>query len=323
MNRFRSASYTLAFGLSLGLAAATARAEAPATQPADADADAAAAKPGYLGIAVDRSGAGFVDPGLGLPEGVGLHVRHVEAGSAAEAAGLRAGDVLHKLDDQVLVNAEQLVVLVRMHSPGEAVTLHVLRDGEAKRLEAQLGAAPDIPLPPDAPRPAIDLNPLMRDRAGAERDIEEAVEQAVRELNLRVQELDGGGARLRLVVPGDPDVRERVDDARARHRQLMLQLRAEAGLIPPGAAQGTATATMNDGEHKITVTAERHGGVVKRVVEVYDADGELLWEGRPTDDMSDLPADARKKVREMLSRMKLDPGDAEAPADADDGLRLD
>src|SRR5258708_1330287 len=56
---------------------------------------------------------------LKLPKGVGLIVEHVEPKSPAEAAGIKQYDVLHKIGDQLLVNAHQLAVLVRMHKPGE------------------------------------------------------------------------------------------------------------------------------------------------------------------------------------------------------------
>jgi len=60
---------------------------------------------------------------LKLPKGVGLVVEHVEPKSPAEEAGIKQYDVLHKIGDQLLVNAHQLAVLVRMHKPDEEVTL--------------------------------------------------------------------------------------------------------------------------------------------------------------------------------------------------------
>jgi hypothetical protein len=75
---------------------------------------------------------------LKLPRGVGLVVEHVEPKSPAEAAGIKQYDVLHKIGDQLLVNAHQLAVLVRMHKPGEEVTLTLLRQGESKDVKVKL-----------------------------------------------------------------------------------------------------------------------------------------------------------------------------------------
>lgn len=75
---------------------------------------------------------------LDLPDGFGLVVGHVEAESPAAKAGVEANDVLHKLDDQMLVNHEQLVTLVRSKKPGDAVTLHLYRKGKPTELKATL-----------------------------------------------------------------------------------------------------------------------------------------------------------------------------------------
>src|SRR4051812_40039727 len=75
---------------------------------------------------------------LKLPRGVGLVVEHVEPKSPAEAAGIKQYDVLHKIGDQLLVNAHQLAVLVRMHKPDEEVTLTLLRQGESKDVKVKL-----------------------------------------------------------------------------------------------------------------------------------------------------------------------------------------
>ena len=60
----------------------------------------------FLGIQPER-----VDPALraqlDLPDGVGILVAEVVEGSPAARAGLKAFDVLHRLDDQILVNPEQ------------------------------------------------------------------------------------------------------------------------------------------------------------------------------------------------------------------------
>ncbi len=74
----------------------------------------------------------------GLPEGVGLLVRHVLSGSPAEAAGLRRDDVLHKLDDQILFNDPQFRALLRLHRPGDTITLTFIRQGKPHTVTVRL-----------------------------------------------------------------------------------------------------------------------------------------------------------------------------------------
>ena len=91
----------------------------------------------FLGVAATPASRAMSSQ-LRLPAGVGLVVQHVVTDSPAEEAGLRRDDVLHKLDDQLLVNAEQLAVLVRTFAPGDEVELTVIRAGGSTKLEATL-----------------------------------------------------------------------------------------------------------------------------------------------------------------------------------------
>lgn len=91
----------------------------------------------YLGVTGDRVSPAL-NSQLNLPKGLGLVITHVAADSPAEAAGLKKHDVLHKLDDQLLVNFEQFAVLVRLHEPGDTVTLSVIRGGQPAEVTATL-----------------------------------------------------------------------------------------------------------------------------------------------------------------------------------------
>jgi hypothetical protein len=75
---------------------------------------------------------------LKLSEGMGLVVEVVEKDSPAEQAGIKRYDVLTKLEDQLLVNAEQLAVLVRSRKPGDEVELTVVRGGSPTQVKAKL-----------------------------------------------------------------------------------------------------------------------------------------------------------------------------------------
>jgi serine protease Do len=103
-----------------------------ATQPG------AMARAAYLGLNTSSPDAALQKQ-LQLKAGVGLVVDTVEAGSPAEQAGVRQYDVLHKLDEQLMINTEQLGVLVRSYEPGKEVKLAVIREGKTETLTAKLG----------------------------------------------------------------------------------------------------------------------------------------------------------------------------------------
>jgi membrane-associated protease RseP (regulator of RpoE activity) len=91
----------------------------------------------YLGVSTSPAQTALQKQ-LQLKAGVGLVVDAVTPGGPAEKAGLKQYDILHKLDDQLLINAEQLDVLVRSFAPGRDVKLAVIREGKATELAAKL-----------------------------------------------------------------------------------------------------------------------------------------------------------------------------------------
>ena len=70
----------------------------------------------------------------------GARVESVEAGSAAEEAGLAEGDVITRIDDQLTTDSESLVATIRGRRPGDDVTLTVVPGGAdgAETIEATL-----------------------------------------------------------------------------------------------------------------------------------------------------------------------------------------
>ena len=76
---------------------------------------------------------------LDLPEGLYLSVSYLSPGSPAENAGIELHDLLLNFDDQILVNQEQLKALVRLHEPGDEITLSLIRKGEEQTIKVNLG----------------------------------------------------------------------------------------------------------------------------------------------------------------------------------------
>ncbi|MDE5569555.1 MAG: trypsin-like peptidase domain-containing protein, partial [Ruminococcus sp.] len=65
---------------------------------------------------------------LGLP--MGIYVRSVAEGSAAEMAGLRTGDVIIGINDEAVTSMDELNAVKNQFKAGDTVTLKVYRDGE-------------------------------------------------------------------------------------------------------------------------------------------------------------------------------------------------
>jgi putative serine protease PepD len=71
--------------------------------------------------------------------GLGATIRAVSAGSPAAAAGLQPGDVVTKVDDRRVTDADSLIVAIRSHDPGTTVTLEVTRGGQDRTTKVTLG----------------------------------------------------------------------------------------------------------------------------------------------------------------------------------------
>lgn len=65
---------------------------------------------------------------FGVKDGEGVLVRSVEKGSAAEKAGLKAGDVIVRADNEKLTDRVDLSHILRNHRTGGKMTLVVMRD---------------------------------------------------------------------------------------------------------------------------------------------------------------------------------------------------
>jgi len=101
-------------------------------------------KGAYLGISVTSVPAVLRDQ-LKLQRNMGLVVSFVEKGSPAETAGIRQSDILQKLDDQLLINAQQFAVLVRGHDVSHPIRFTLIR--EAKPMEVTAKAEErDLPV---------------------------------------------------------------------------------------------------------------------------------------------------------------------------------
>ena len=85
----------------------------------------------YLGVATDAS-----------KDGEGAAIAEVRPGTPAAKAGLRAGDVVTKLDGEAITTSDQLRSLVSAHRPGDELELTVKRGDSTLTLDVVLGTRP-------------------------------------------------------------------------------------------------------------------------------------------------------------------------------------
>jgi serine protease Do len=86
---------------------------------------------------------------LGIPDRTGVRVTQVYAGTAAENAGLKVGDIIIELDGETIPASypedfQVFPTMVRQYKIGSEAELTVLRDNEERKLTIQLPSSPKL-----------------------------------------------------------------------------------------------------------------------------------------------------------------------------------
>jgi hypothetical protein len=115
-------------------------------------------EPGYLGATVDDRN----------DRGRGVLVMEVRPGGPAEAAGLRAQDLITSAAGARVRQMSDLTAILNMFSAGDKVTMEVTRAGRREKVEVTMGQRPAAPLgstplpavPPAEAVPGVPASPL-------------------------------------------------------------------------------------------------------------------------------------------------------------------
>jgi putative serine protease PepD len=87
-----------------------------------------------LGVSVSPAGQAQ----SGAPSDEGAPIEKVNAGSTAQNAGIAPGDVITKVDDHLITDADSLIATIRSYRPGDKVTVTYVHDGQTKTAELSL-----------------------------------------------------------------------------------------------------------------------------------------------------------------------------------------
>ncbi|WP_199503782.1 Do family serine endopeptidase [Qipengyuania sp. YIM B01966] len=96
---------------------------------------------GYLGIRIAPLNEDLA-ASLGLPRNQGEFVQAVEPGQPAERAGIRAGDVVLRVNNQPVTPEQSLSFLVANVRPGTRIPVELVRDGRRMTVTAEVARRP-------------------------------------------------------------------------------------------------------------------------------------------------------------------------------------
>ncbi len=129
---------------------------------------------GWLGISMQEVGEELAErlaATFGVESGTGVLVVEAIRGGPSEAGGLKANDVIVKLDNQPIWEVRQLQKIIRGSAPGRPVRLTVLRDKERVQVSVTVGQMPEVMR---AQLAGESLGFLARSRSGAAQEKEVA-----------------------------------------------------------------------------------------------------------------------------------------------------
>jgi hypothetical protein len=244
-----------------------------------------------------------------VPAGVGIQVGFIDP-KGPSVGKVEEGDILTRLDDQMLFNAEQFRALVRTRKPGDKVKLTLVRGVEPMVVEFALGSRP-------AEKVAAQARAGTRSGRAGSIDTPNGITIGPGgvippEVLKQLQDMQSG------ILP-PPAARSRIpsaDELRAQQSDPGSSSSHSFSFSFGNGAKSSSTSMASDGEG--TVSLEEKDGKKRAVVK--DRDGKTLFDGDVTEkaDVEKLPAEVRRRLKLVEGKgftMPGFPGNA-APAPA-------
>ncbi|WP_161604489.1 PDZ domain-containing protein [Roseiconus nitratireducens] len=215
----------------------------------------------------------------------GIRIRGIRRGSAAERAGLQAGDVITAMRGQRVSSASQFTRSVLAEQPGTELPLTIMRDGQSQEIQATLGGGSD--------RVSVS-RPAMNDDASAESGLRQQVEQLQQQVNQMQQdlrELQGNRSGSESESANGPESADRSADGNASETSAQQN---------EARASERAAANANDAAENASEAAE--DTVEEASDEVNRNASSAASEAREAaSDAADSAADAANDAAEAVS----------------------
>ncbi len=190
----------------------------------------------YIGVMLDNL-TDQLGKYFGAADGEGALITEVVEDSPAEKAGLAAGDVIVKIDDEKVEDAGDVSDMIQDHSKGDKVAVTVLRDHKQKNIEVEVGES-DSPtfgsyrFFPGPDMPAINIPKLKGLYLGNFTDGDDAEVFDNEEFRENMKELAEELKNLKLEVKSNVQVdkdelKTEMDQLRKEIEQMKKELKRE------------------------------------------------------------------------------------------------
>lgn len=160
---------------------------------------------------------------FGVKDGAGVLVRSVEKGSAAEKAGIKAGDVIVRADNEKLSDRADLSHVLRSHREGGKLSLGIMRDRHEQTVVVDLPQrhAGDSASWPDSDDLKLNWDDYQEQFENYLDEVRPEVEQHTREMALKAQ---AAAEKIRAQLK---DYKPQVDKAMRQAQEQLRHLERE------------------------------------------------------------------------------------------------
>lgn len=252
----------------------------------------------YFGVVIE-SVPDVLRDYVDIPEGVGLLFTGVAKDGPAEKAGIVDNDIIVKFNDQLIINYSQFSTLIEMEGPGATVPVTIMRKGKEMVFEVTLEERirsggrfmiPDVPEVPDVPSPE-DLGMFME-------NIEEWIPGSV-----RVFVDDNEHVHVDI-----EDLKEDLGDLHKKIRHIKINTDGEH-LVTEHGDMGARTTVVRVADRNINYTSDDGKVILNSTGEnehamVWDADGELIYDGDLPDNYAEVLPDKAVELIEIIKDSK-------------------
>ncbi|WP_373488219.1 Do family serine endopeptidase [Blastomonas sp.] len=214
---------------------------------------------GYLGIGIQPL-TDDLAASLGLPKRRGEFVQRIEPGQPAEAAGIKAGDVVLSIDGKDVTPDQTLSFIVANIAPGKRIPVVLIRNGQRMNVTATVGKRPseeELAAQSFSPEAAEDFSD--QDDQNSEQATRKALGMVVTDLTPQIARQVGVPPELKGVVVAAVDPSADAATKGIRRGDVILSINNRAVATPADVDRVIAEARAANRE-AVLLQVQRRGG---------------------------------------------------------------